>query len=105
MIDYREKIATIIYYDCTDCPYVNEGSCFEPKSCKLTSDKADQILSTVISEGIVCDRCRGHGRPNKVTYNLDTGYTVNGRSCVKCDNTGWEVPPVTIDDAIKEKLK
>jgi len=46
----REAIAWLIYYDCTDCPYINEGDCVEPKLCKFTLDKADQILSHLKSQ-------------------------------------------------------
>ena len=45
--ELREKIRELIYYDCTDCPYINEGTCIEPSSCKLIMDKADQILALI----------------------------------------------------------
>lgn len=38
---------------------------------------------------VKCPKCRGYARPNKVTYNLHEGYTVNGHSCPNCNNTGY----------------
>lgn len=66
---------------------------------ELTRNKregAKQILSIPISEGKVCDRCKGTGR-GQFYFNCKA-------DCDDCKGTGWAVPPVTIDDAIKEKL-
>lgn len=53
----------------------------------------DRILNYLHTQGVVirvkCPKCQGHARPNKVTYNLHTGYTINGHSCPNCNNTGY----------------
>lgn len=45
--ELREKIARVVYFDCTDCPYKYEGDCVSPDTCKFTKDKADQILALI----------------------------------------------------------
>lgn len=52
-----------------------------------------KIKEGLHSQGVVikveCPKCRGHARPNKVTYNSHEGYCVNGHSCPNCNNTGY----------------
>lgn len=44
---------------------------------------------------VECPVCRGHARPNKVTYTVEFGYCVDGHSCPNCDNTGYITAPVS----------
>ena len=58
-----------------------------------TDALTNRILLYLHSQGVVirvkCPKCNGHAHPNKVTWNLHTGYCVNGHSCPNCDNTGY----------------
>jgi len=64
---------------------------------------ADILLRYLHSQGVVikvnCPKCGGFARPNKVTYSLHEGYTVNGHSCPNCNNTGY----VAVEPLIKER--
>lgn len=67
------------------------------------SPDAEGLLYSLSLEGVVikvdCPVCRGYARPNKVTFNLHTGYAVNGHSCPNCDNKSY----VAVEPLIKEE--
>ena len=64
-----------------------------PALNQVAGDITEKVLKYLHSQGVVikvdCPKCSGHGRPNKVTYNLHTGYCVSGHSCPNCNNTGY----------------
>ena len=89
----REAINTYADEDCLypdmDCDSYDE----EQDECCVDSEDGYKCLMKRITElgvvlKVVCPVCKGHARPNTVTYTLQEGYLVNGHSCPNCNNTG-----------------
>ena len=71
---------------------------FEGK--ELTKKQAiTKITHIPISKGEVCDECEGEGETSWGELN-----TI-GSDCDACKGSGWEIPPVTIEDVIKERYQ
>lgn len=98
--DVREGIKERIpFIDCDRC--VTKRCHRKDHFCPDIDSAVDEIIKYLkennVAIKVVCPKCEGRAKPNKVTWNLHTGYCIDGWSCPNCRNMGYTAWEELID--------